>query len=128
MLIVENVSKKYNLKKSNEDLALKKINLSFEYKGLVFILGPSGCGKTTLLNLIGGIDTPTNGYIKINNKSIGTTEEELDLYRNNHIGFIFQDFNLLDNMTIYETYQLCSLKTQIMKEKLKYLIASKKLA
>ena len=68
MLIVENVSKKYNLKKSNEDLALKKINLSFEYKGLVFILGPSGCGKTTLLNLIGGIDTPTNGYIKINNK------------------------------------------------------------
>ena len=121
MLIVENVSKKYNLKKSNEDLALKKINLSFEYKGLVFILGPSGCGKTTLLNLIGGIDTPTNGYIKINNKSIGTTEEELDLYRNNHIGFIFQDFNLLDNMTIYDNLSIVFFKNSNYERKTKIL-------
>lgn len=120
MLTIENISKKYNSKKNNEITALKDVNLYFDHKELVFILGPSGCGKTTLLNLIGGIDVPTDGNIKINNRDIGTTEEKLDIYRNNHIGFVFQDFNLLENMTIYDNLSLVCFDDLNKNQKISY--------
>lgn len=106
MLIIENITKKYNSKINNETVALKNVNLSFMNKEMIFILGPSGCGKTTLMNIIGGLDIPSNGVVKINNTCIGTSEEEIDVYRSNYIGFIFQNFNLIDNLSIYDNLLL----------------------
>lgn len=106
MFNIKDLSKIYNSKNKEEVKALDNINLSFDNQGLVFILGPSGCGKTTLLNLLGGIDIPTSGIIELNGNKISNTEEGLDIYRNLYIGFVFQDFNLIDNMSIFDNLSL----------------------
>lgn len=99
---LKNISKIYGIKK-----ALDNINIELKETGLVFILGASGSGKTTLLNLIGGIDTPTNGNIIIDNIDITTLDNtKLDEYRFNNIGFVFQDFNLLNELTVKENITL----------------------
>ena len=97
MLELRNVNKTYVSSKKNKVEALKEVNLEFKTKGLNFILGASGSGKSTLLNLIGGIDKPTSGEILINGNKVPWDE-----YRGNYISFIFQDFNLLPNLTIYD--------------------------
>ena len=102
MLELRNVNKTYVSSKKNKVEALKEVNLEFKTKGLNFILGASGSGKSTLLNLIGGIDKPTSGEILINGNKVGEKELPLDEYRGNYISFIFQDFNLLPNLTIYD--------------------------
>ena len=102
MLELRNVNKTYVSSKKNKVEALKEVNLEFKTKGLNFILGASGSGKSTLLNLIGGIDKPTSGEILINGNKVGEKELPLDEYRSNYISFIFQDFNLLPNLTIYD--------------------------
>lgn len=105
MITLDNVSKIYEGARS--EAALKSISVSFDYKGFVSILGPSGCGKTTLLNIIGGLDTPTSGDLIINNTSISSfTERELDYYRSNVIGFIFQGYNLIPQLTVFENVKL----------------------
>ena len=71
---------------------LKGINAVFEPRKIYAILGPSGCGKTTLLSLIGGLDEPTKGEIKLDGKSIG--ENGLSAHRRNNVAFIFQSYNL----------------------------------
>lgn len=87
--------------------ALKGISLSFPSLQFVSVLGPSGCGKTTLLNLIGGLDSLTSGQILFDGKDIASRQEKnLDSYRNNHIGFIFQDYFLIQNLTVYENVKL----------------------
>ena len=87
--------------------ALKGISLSFPSLQFVSVLGPSGCGKTTLLNLIGGLDSLTSGQILFDGKDIAFRQEkDLDSYRNNHIGFIFQDYFLIQNLTVYENVKL----------------------
>ncbi len=99
---LKNISKIYGIKK-----ALDNINIELKETGLVFILGASGSGKTTLLNLIGGIDTPTSGNIIIDNIDITTLDNtKLDEYRFNNIGFVFQDFNLLNELTVKENITL----------------------
>lgn len=114
MLTINKVTKIYNIKKKNEVIALKDIDLSFENKNLVFVVGSSGSGKTTLMNIIGGIESPTNGNVQINNKNIGNTEKELEIYRNKYIGLVFKDNNLIDNITIYENLSLvCQEKEKI---------------
>ncbi len=106
MIQIKKLFKSYSNRK-NEFKILKNINLKFENNGFVSILGPSGCGKTTLLNLIGGLDFPTSGNILIDNKDITElSSKKIDAYRNNCVGFIFQNSFLIENLTVYENIKL----------------------
>lgn len=121
MLKLKDLSKEYISKHAGIIPVLKCINYTFSNSGLYSILGESGCGKTTLLNLIGGLDTLTNGDILVDNKSIKDfKEKDFDRYRNQEIGFIFQDNNLLDNLTVEENVSLAlSLSSIKNKERIK---------
>jgi putative ABC transport system ATP-binding protein len=86
---------------------IKGLNLEIEKGDFVSIIGSSGSGKSTLLNLIGGMDIPDKGRIIINGEDIsGYSDEQLTLYRRKKIGFIFQFFNLLPNITVIENIRL----------------------
>lgn len=114
MIELNNIIKVYKSKKKNSHKALNEINLFLPDNGLVFIIGKSGSGKSTLLNLIGGLDSITSGNIIVDGNDITEfNENELANYRNNHIGFIFQDYHLLDELTVYENIRLSLLKLQI---------------
>lgn len=107
MIELKEVCKVYKSKSGESFKALDNFSYSFLNRGLVGIYGDSGCGKTTLLNLIGGIDTLTSGDILIDNKSLTKFKnKELDAYRNQEIGFIFQDDNLIDNLNVFENVSL----------------------
>lgn len=87
--------------------ALKGINVQFGENGMIFILGKSGCGKSTLLNLLGGLDYPTAGEIVIEGKSSAEfTKLDYDNYRNTYVGFVFQEYNLLNEFTVLENVGL----------------------
>ena len=105
ILKVSNLSKVYGSKvKSN---ALKDISFSIEYGEFVGIMGPSGSGKTTLLNLISTIDKPTSGKINLGDKEPHKLKgDDLALFRRRELGFVFQDYNLLDTLTIGENIVL----------------------
>lgn len=101
MIEVKNLKKTYKPKKGAEVKALKDISLKFEEKGLVFILGKSGSGKSTLLNMLGGLDKFDDGEIIIKGKSSKQfTQSDFDSYRNTFIGFIFQEYNILNDFTV----------------------------
>lgn len=86
--------------------ALNHINFSVKKGEFVAIMGPSGSGKSTLMNMIGCLDVPTSGVIKINGKSTTEmTDDELTLHRRDNIGFIFQKFNLISLLTAYENVE-----------------------
>lgn len=103
MIKINNLIKEYKMGRRGKCVALKGINLNIQDAGLVFILGKSGSGKSTLLNLIGGLDSITKGTICVNGNEISKFKEgSLCNYRNNHIGFIFQDYHLIEELTIYE--------------------------
>ena len=107
MIRIENLSKTYKSKKGASTLALDNINLKFGAKGMVFIVGKSGSGKSTLLNLLGGLDLVTSGKILVNDKDISTfSSKEYDSYRNTYIGFVFQEFNILEEYNVYENISL----------------------
>ena len=117
MLELKKVFKDYLTKNKEEVHALKDISFNFPTKGLIGILGESGCGKTTLLNLIGGIDKATSGEILFKNRNIDKfSNKELDNYRNEKVGFIFQDNNLVDNLTLNENVSLALSLTSIKKK------------
>lgn len=104
MIRFENVTKKY---KNSHKTALKTINLSFSDNGLVFIVGESGSGKTTLLNLLGLLDSPTDGNIlfdSVNTHQLSNSQK--DGFRNQNIGVIFQNINLIEELTIKENILL----------------------
>ena len=93
--------------KENQHVALNGIDVRVEEGEFVGIMGPSGAGKTTLLNVVSTIDTPTSGDIVIDGKNIGTLKEhEMDAFRREKLGFIFQDYNLLDSLTLRENIAL----------------------
>ena len=116
MITVKNVTKVYKAKKGLEVTALKNININFDRTGMTFILGKSGSGKSTLLNLLGGLDTPTSGEILFNTESLSKYKaKDYDNYRNNYIGFVFQEYNLLDKYNVYENVAL-PLKLQNIKD------------
>lgn len=101
MIEVKNLYKTYKPKKGKPVQALKNINLKFEETGLVFILGKSGSGKSTLLNMLGGLDKFDDGEIIIKGKSSENfTQSDFDSYRNTFIGFIFQEYNILNDFTV----------------------------
>ena len=87
--------------------ALKGINLSVEKGEFLSIMGPSGSGKTTLMNIIGCLDSPTNGSYYLNNKSVSKLDDdELAKIRNQEIGFVFQSFHLLARNTAFDNVML----------------------
>lgn len=93
--------------KSNSTKALNGINLTIDNSEFVAIMGPSGSGKTTLLNILSGIDKLTSGDVEISGRSINVmTKNELALFRRHHLGFVFQEFNLLDSLTLKENVML----------------------
>lgn len=105
MLILKNIYKKYT--NDTKSYALNNINLKFRNNEFVSILGPSGSGKTTLLNIIGGLDKYTKGNLIINNKSTKKFSDKLwDYYRNNMIGFIFQNYNLIEHITVLKNVEI----------------------
>lgn len=107
MIVLKEIEKIYLTKNSPQVVALKNINLTFESKGMVFITGKSGCGKSTLLNIIGALDSCTSGSMIIENKNINEfTEKELDNYRNSYVGFVFQEFHVLNAYNVYDNIRL----------------------
>ncbi|EHK2388009.1 ABC transporter ATP-binding protein [Clostridium perfringens] len=106
ILSVENIEKYYG-NKDNITKAIDNINFKVDKGEFVGIMGPSGSGKTTLLNCISTIDNVTTGSIVINGKDITKLKsKELEKFRRGELGFIFQDFNLLDTLTAYENIAL----------------------
>ncbi|GAA0754493.1 ABC transporter ATP-binding protein [Clostridium sartagoforme] len=105
ILEIKNLKKIYGSKVSFT--ALNNINFIVEQGEFIGIMGPSGSGKTTLLNVISTIDKPTSGEIRINDiKPLLLKGDELALFRRRELGFVFQDFNLLDTLTIGENILL----------------------
>lgn len=106
MLKVENVSKRYRTGEE-ETAALRQVTFQVKKGSFVGIMGASGSGKTTLLNLIATIDKPSGGTIEIGGRSItDIPEKEAAKFRREHLGFVFQEYNLLNTLTIYENIAL----------------------
>lgn len=89
--------------------AIDKISFSIDKGSFTIILGPSGAGKTTLLNLLGGMDSATDGNLVVDGEDlVGMRKKELTLYRRNKVGFVFQFYNLMPNLTALENVELAS--------------------
>lgn len=109
MLTLKNIKKIYE---QSDEAVLYDINLTFNRDEFVSILGCSGAGKSTLLNIIGGLDCKTSGKLLINGKDIyKCNDSNLDYYRKNNVGFIFQNYNLIEHLTVYENVMLPLLLT-----------------
>ena len=116
MLEIINAKKTYNKHKRNKVKAINNTTLTLN-SGLVALLGPSGCGKTTLLNTIGGLDKLDSGKIFINGKKVNSLfSYKTDKLRNLNVGYIFQDYKLIDNMTVFDNVAI-SLKLIGLKDK-----------
>ena len=90
-----------------ETTALNKINLEIERGEFVAVMGPSGCGKSTLLNILGLLDTPTTGdFYFLDENVAGYSEKQRAKIRKKNIGFIFQNFNLIDQLTVFENVEM----------------------
>ena len=108
-LVVKNISKIYGNKNEARVVALEDANFEIEQGELVVILGPSGAGKTTLLNILGGMDYATSGEYYLNNIEVKKLKEkDLEKFRRNDIGFVFQFYNLMPSLTAYENVYLAS--------------------
>ena len=105
-IIVKDVSKVYG-ENSNKVIANDAISFDINEGEFVVILGPSGAGKSTLLNIMGGMDNASEGSINVFGKEIvGLSEDELTKYRREDIGFVFQFYNLIPNLTVLENVEL----------------------
>ena len=112
-IIVKDVSKVYG-ENSNKVIANDAISFDINEGEFVVILGPSGAGKSTLLNIMGGMDNASKGSINVFGKEIvGLSEDELTKYRREDIGFVFQFYNLIPNLTVLENVELAE---QIVKQ------------
>ena len=117
MVRLEHVNKYFNRRKKNEIHVINDTSAEMEDRGLIALLGPSGCGKTTLLNVIGGLDKVNGGKVYINGERItGRRSGKIDKIRNLNIGYIFQNYNLVDNMTVFDNVAI-ALKMVGVKDK-----------
>lgn len=102
LITLQNVGKTY---RDGNVAALREVSLKIEEREFLSIMGPSGCGKSTLLHLLGGLDRPTDGRVLYRGKTLGDGIE-LDRFRAESIGFVFQSFYLLPNLTSLENVQI----------------------
>lgn len=115
LMKVENISKLYQMGEV-EVVAIKNINLDIYEGEFVVVLGPSGSGKSTILNILGGMDLPTEGKVFIKGEDITNyNDKKLTLYRREQVGFVFQFYNLIANLTAKENVELA---TEICKDAL----------
>jgi putative ABC transport system ATP-binding protein len=106
MIQTENLKKVYRAEEV-ETIALNGIDINIESGEFVSVMGPSGCGKSTLLNILGLLDTPTDGAYHFNGEDVsGFSERQRAKRRKGNIGFVFQSFNLIDELTVYENVEL----------------------
>ena len=107
MLEIRNLIKKYKAKGGVVVTALNDVSLKFPETGMIFLLGKSGSGKSTLLNVVGGLDRPDSGEIIIKGKNSKTfSAADFDSYRNTYIGFIFQEYNILNEFNVEQNISL----------------------
>ena len=107
MISLKNLNKYYNKGRSNQIHVINDTSINFPKSGLVALTGPSGCGKTTLLNVIGGLDSFYSGEITFNNQTIKRYNPmQWDMLRNEKVGYIFQNYNLVLSKTVYENIEL----------------------
>ncbi len=106
MIRTENLTRIFRTEEV-ETIALNGVNIEAEDGEFIAIMGPSGCGKSTLLNILGLLDSPTEGKYWLNNEEVGHLKErERTAYRKGRIGFVFQNFNLIDELTVEENVDL----------------------
>lgn len=106
MITIENLSKVFRTNEV-ETVALNNINLKVDKGEFLAIMGPSGCGKSTLLNIVGLLDHPTEGSVKFLDKEVSAfSEKELTRMRKGHVGFVFQSFNLIDELNVFQNVEL----------------------
>jgi len=129
VLEVENVSKLYenileqHKTENNSVLAVNDVSFQIPHGSFVGIMGASGSGKTTLLNLIATIDKPTNGAVRISGQNIVDMPDEAAAeFRRKHLGFVFQEYNLLETLTIYENIALALTIKEVSKESIRPMI------
>ena len=118
MVTLQNVDKYFYRRKTNQIHVINNTSLELGDTGLTALLGPSGCGKTTLLNVIGGLDKADRGKIIINGQKItGRTAGAVDRIRNLNIGYIFQNYNLINTMTVFDNVAMVLKMVGIKDEK-----------
>lgn len=119
MVKLENINKYYQ--SGDEKIhALKNINLELPYQGLVFVLGQSGCGKSTLLNILGGLDKPEEGRILIEGADFNKfNSNQLNDYLNSYLGFVFQEYNILKDLNLYDNIALPLEMQKVNKKEIK---------
>lgn len=106
MIKIENITKTFRTEEV-ETIALNGVSLEVKAGEFVAIMGPSGCGKSTLLNILGLLDNPTSGRYWLDGKEVGTLRErERTRVRKGEIGFVFQSFNLIDELNVAENVEL----------------------
>ena len=118
----ENILEKHKIK-NNSVLAVNDVSFQIPHGSFVGIMGASGSGKSTLLNLIATIDKPTNGAVRISGQNIVDMPDEAAAeFRRRHLGFVFQEYNLLETLTIYENIALALTIKEVSKEKIRPMI------
>lgn len=123
MIIVRNLTKVYKTNTKEEDVvALNKVNLVLPDKGFITVYGASGCGKSTLLNVLGGLDQASSGEMIVNHRDTkGFNEHDWNAYRNQEVGFVFQNYYLLPHLTVFDNIAITlqmSKQTDGLKERI----------
>lgn len=122
MLKIENLSKVFRTEEI-ETVALNGVSLNVKKGEFVAIMGPSGCGKSTLLNIVGLLDNPTSGEYYLDGKEVGKLKEkDRTLTRKGNIGFVFQSFNLIDELNVFENVELPLIYLKISAKKRKEMV------
>ena len=130
MIKLTKLNKYFNRGKTNEIHVINNTSIEFPDKGLVALTGPSGCGKTTLLNVIGGLDKFSSGTIDFDSTKISYySPEKWDIIRNKYIGYIFQNYNLITDKTVYENVEIALnmaglYKADEIEERINYVLKS----
>jgi putative ABC transport system ATP-binding protein len=107
IIALKNINKSFPLELGGEQQVLFDINFTIKSGEFVAIMGPSGSGKSTCMNIIGALDTPTSGLYELYDKDVtGLTADELAIIRNEYIGFVFQQFNLLSKRSVLDNVML----------------------